>query len=60
MSLQDTGFLWCFYEGLLEGENCPKPAVTQRRVLEEDQLRARLLHVESPSGSKRECSSLDL
>lgn len=37
MSLQDTTFLWCFYEDLPEGHNCPQPAVTQRRVLEEDQ-----------------------
>lgn len=31
--LENTTFLWCFYEGFLEGQNCPKPAGTQAGYL---------------------------
>lgn len=31
--LENATFLYCFYEGFLEGHNCPKPAVTQEMYL---------------------------
>lgn len=66
--LENNSFLLCFYEGLLEGHNCPKRAITQSRVLEEGQPHASCnlfyypfnSHSVAPAGFKCICPSLDL
>lgn len=66
--LENTSFLWCFYQGLLEGHNYPKRAITRSRVLEEGQPHASWnlfyhpfnSHSIAPAGFKCICSSLEL